>query len=273
MTALPPLGDAAAMDGGVDRQDEGPWIRVELAGGRGNALSPDRLTALRARFEELVPDPRPVLLAARGRSFCTGLDLLACGGLDRDGMRELMASFHATLAAVALHPAPVVALLQGHALAGGALLALAADRRVACGGQGRFGVHGMALGIPYPDVAVALAEHQLGPRGAARLLLEGELVGMEEAGRRGLVDRLEGAGQLADAAREEALALAGPPFASNKARLRRPLRERLAAAGGSGAERFLDGWFHPATRESLREAMGTLAGGGGRRPGEAGRPE
>lgn len=254
------------------RQDEGPWIRVELAGGRGNALSPGRLEALRTTFDGLRTDPRPVLLTARGRSFCTGLDLLACGGLDRGGMRALMARFHAALAAVALHPAPVVARLQGHALAGGALLALAADRRLATPGGGRFGVHGMALGIPYPDVAVALAGHQLGPRGAARLLLGGELVGMDEAARRGQVDALHDAAELPGAAVAEARALAGPAFAATKARLRRPLRERLAAAGEDGAERFLDGWFHPATQGRLREAMGALAGGGGPRPGESGRP-
>lgn len=256
------------MDGGVERHDEGHCTRVDLAGGRGNALSPGRLAALRATFEELASDPRPVLLTARGRSFCTGLDLLACIALDREGMRDTMARFHAALAAVARHPAPVVAALQGHALAGGALLALAADLRLAARGPGRFGVHGMALGIPYPDVAVAVAEQQLGPSGAARLLLGGELVGVEEAARRGWVDGLHDADELADAAASRAVGLAGPAFAATKSRLRRPLFERLAQAGREGEEQFLDGWFHPATRERLDEAVAALGGGQGQRPGE-----
>ncbi|RKZ11729.1 enoyl-CoA hydratase/isomerase family protein, partial [bacterium] len=57
-------------------------------------------------------------------------------------MRELMASFHRALRAVLLWPAPVVAAIGGHALAGGALLALCADRRVMAHGPYRFGIHG-----------------------------------------------------------------------------------------------------------------------------------
>ena len=217
-------------NGVLQREDDARVQCWRLVRGRGNALDPETLQALIDAFEEARDDPRPVILCARGRSFCTGLDLQAAATADRAAMAHLMERFHRALAACFLHPRPVVAALGGHALAGGALLALACDRRVMADGDRRFGIHGVHLGVSYPQVAVEKVE---------------------------------------EAARREAVALQamGPEsFAELKRSLRAQAARRLWPYDGKGAEAWLDQWFRPCTQERLRQALDALARGRGEKP-------
>lgn len=236
--------------------------RATLVRGRGNALDPRTLTELEGLFEPNAKAP-PVLLGAHGRSFCTGLDLRLAASLDREGMRELMEAFHGALRACFAYPAPVVAALAGHALAGGALLALACDRRVMACGEARFGIHGVKMGIAYPDVAVEILRHQLPRPLLEDLLYRGRLYDDGEAWRLGLVDALEEPGDVETRALREI----GTPDAAGvpsrrrtKLALRRRALERLTNSDEEGRERWLDRWFDPRTQGKIRRALRTLGG-------------
>ena len=250
----------------VRREDHEHHAQVVLARGRGNALEPAGLGQLAAVFGDLRRrGAPPVVLAAEGRSFCTGLDLDHAAGLDRRGMRELMEAFHVGLAACALYPGPVVAALHGHALAGGALLALAADRRVMARGRARFGVHGIGLGVSYPQVAVEIVRQRLGRAGAEELLYDGRLLHADEARERGWVDEVVAPEDLLGCAAQWAglHPPAGLPVRHVDAEaIDRPLAEALAAIDRAEMEAWLDQWFSPSTqsrvgraREALREGV------------------
>ncbi len=266
-------------NGVLQREDDARVQCWRLVRGRGNALDPETLQALIDAFEEARDDPRPVILCARGRSFCTGLDLQAAATADRAAMAHLMERFHRALAACFLHPRPVVAALGGHALAGGALLALACDRRVMADGDRRFGIHGVHLGVSYPQVAVEILRYQLPRPVVEELLYAGRIFPAAMAHQWGLVDQLvaveigdEGeavAEKVEEAARREAVALQamGPEsFAELKRSLRAQAARRLWPYDGKGAEAWLDQWFRPCTQERLRQALDALARGRGEKP-------
>ncbi|HKK71564.1 MAG TPA: enoyl-CoA hydratase/isomerase family protein [Candidatus Krumholzibacteria bacterium] len=254
------------------------WVRRDgvveliLVRGRGNALDGVLLRELERVFDDLDGDAAPpVVIRAEGTSFCTGLDLEDAARHDRGGMRELMIAFHRALAAAFAHPAPTIAAIGGHALAGGALLAFCADVRLMAHGAGRFGVHGVQLGVAYPDAAVEVLRHQLAPRPRQSLLYEGRLHTDAGAYELGWIDELVESDRLVERARERAGALNAPSagaFAATKARLRRPAIERLRSIDTGGMDRWLDRWFAPDTVARREEALIALRERRGTRPGE-----
>ena len=254
-------------------QETGPdgIRRVILDAGRGNALGVELLGRIAGAFDPAREVPGPVVLAARGRSFCTGLDLVANFELGREDMRELMLGFHRALAAVLLWPGPVVAEIQGHALAGGALLSFCADRRLMAHGSARFGVHGVQLGVVYPQVAIEVLRWRLGRAGAERLLYGARLRNGLRAFDEGLVDKLVEPGALSARSRELAAELNGPmgTFAQLKPILLREVAAGLENIDEAGRESWLDHWFSPATRQKLAAARASLLEPGSPRPGEA----
>ena len=95
---------------------------VQLDHGKVNALDLELLTAISSTMMELAEAPA-VVLTGSGSVFCAGVDLhrIVDGGLDYVG--EFLALLSTALLAVYDHPRPVVAAINGHALAGGCVLA------------------------------------------------------------------------------------------------------------------------------------------------------
>jgi enoyl-CoA hydratase/carnithine racemase len=130
------MGDTVRME------IEGPVRTVTLARPeKSNALDADMLAAMEAMFD---PEPGPgphervAVIRAEGRVFCSGLDLR--GGLGKDQNVETL--FHR----VQHWPLPVVAVVQGAAIAGGNELALHSDFVVASD-QARFGMSLAQIGL------------------------------------------------------------------------------------------------------------------------------
>jgi enoyl-CoA hydratase len=211
------------------------------------------------------------VLTGERRSFCTGLDLNFAIDLDRPGMSRLMRAFEEALQACYLHPAPVVAAVVGHALAGGALLALCCDRRILADRDCRFGIHGIHLGVSYPEIAIEVLRDSWPRRRVEELLYEGRIYEPAEALARGLVDRVVSPEEVEHEALAYARDLSSPTlvaFALAKASLRRRAAERLARRTPGADESWLDQWFSPSTRAKLAGAREALMRGEGKKPGE-----
>jgi Delta3-Delta2-enoyl-CoA isomerase len=228
---------------------------LRLARGRGNSLTRAGLGQLAEFFEERAKDPRAVLIRHEGRSFCTGLDLHEVSRLDRPAMSEFMGTFHRALRACFGYPGAVVAQMHGHALAGGALLALACDARVLASGSAKIGIHGVQMGIAYPQVAVEIARQQLPRPEVERALYSGQLLNDREALVRGWVDALVAPVDLESAAQERLDALSSGDrlaFARNKRSVRATALDRLRDVDAEGSERWLDQWFSTETQRRVR---------------------
>ncbi len=259
-------------EGGVLQVHERGGVRLwRLHRGRGNALDENTLGALAAAFRRADGDPKPIVLASAARSFCTGLDLDFAIELDRTGMARLMRAFEEALRACYLHPAPVVAAIAGHALAGGALLALCCDRRILAARGCRFGIHGIHLGVSYPEIAIEVLRDSWPRRLVEELLYEGRIYEPQDALRRGLVDLVVPGEEVEEEAVACARSLASPSLAAYalaKASVRRRAGERLARNTPGADESWLDQWFSPKTRAKLLQARDALMRGEGKKPGE-----
>jgi enoyl-CoA hydratase len=184
-----------------------------------NALSIELRWAIAEAFAAVAGDADVscVLLTGAGSAFCAGMDIAQFGG-DRAHKEQLVASSVACFDAVARCPVPVVAHLNGPAVAGGFALALLCDVRVAAP-EARMGFPEVGRHIP-PSYAAARAAL---PEALAReLCLTGRVLGAEEAQRRGVVTA------IGDRAPPDALAreiASAPPAAT------REVKRRVLLAG------------------------------------------
>lgn len=209
----------------------GPLLRAESGGvltltlnrpEKRNALSIELRLAIAEAFAGLDTEAiGAVVVTGAPPAFCSGMDTTQFGG-DAANRKALVDSSIACMSAVGECPIPVIAAVNGPALAGGFLLALASDVRI---GEptASFGFPELPRGIP-PSFAWARATL---PAALAReLCISGRIVSGEEALREGVLSELVGEGESVAAARELARAIAGRPRAAVLETKRRVLLER-----------------------------------------------
>src|SRR4051794_28231325 len=159
-----------------------------------NALDIELNEALAATFGGLAG---PVVLTGTGRCFSAGVDLRAILEGGPDYTRRFLESLVAGFLAVFDYPAPVVAAVNGHALAGGCVIAMATDVRYMSGGTN--GITEMAVGVPFPVSAIEICRHVMGTS-AGLASLSGQAVTPETALRLGWVDATVEADELLEVA-------------------------------------------------------------------------
>jgi enoyl-CoA hydratase len=167
---------------------------------------------------------RVVLFAGRPGMFSGGLDIKLLPTLSRDALRELSATFARTMLRVFQFPIPTVAACTGHAIAGGAVLAFACDRRFAAAGPFRIQMNEVAIGIPLPSWMLLIAGSAIPLRWQTSVLLHARAVTPVEAFERGIIDGVVDAGEdviaHATANAADLLALSADAYATSKRRQR-----------------------------------------------------
>src|SRR4051812_7941438 len=139
-------------------------------------MSPELLEAGVALCAELAADPPPaIVLTGSGTFFSGGVDLKLAPTLSEAEQAGSVKSINELFLGWYGFPGPVVAAVNGHAVAGGLILALCADFRVAALGA-RVGLTEVRVGIPYPVAAMMCVKAELDPRAARRLVLQAELI-------------------------------------------------------------------------------------------------
>jgi enoyl-CoA hydratase/carnithine racemase len=176
-----------------------------------NALSIDLRLELADAFTGLAGDDSVacIVLTGAGTAFSSGMDTSQFGG-HLDHRRRLVESSTGAFHAVGRCPKPVLAAVNGPALAGGFALALLCDIRLA-GESATFGYAEVALGIP---ASYAAARAALSPAIARDLCLSGRVVEAAEARRLGVVSDVWPDDQLIDSALELAGSIARLPRAA-----------------------------------------------------------
>src|ERR1700686_4981023 len=127
-------------------------LTIRMAHGKASALDREICLALQSAFEEAATDDAvgAVVLTGTGSIFSAGVDLprmISAGG---DYVQDFVEALDAALRGLFVFPKPVVAAVNGHAIAGGAILAFACDHRLMC--AGRIGVPEMLVGVPFPPM-------------------------------------------------------------------------------------------------------------------------
>ena len=232
---------------------------VRLDAGKANAMNPAFLAGFSRLLDQLEASTRAaVVIVGAGNAFSAGLDLPSLLPLDRDTMRSFIGLFEATMLRVFQIPRPVVAAVNGHAIAGGCVLALQADVRIAAAGNARLGLSEVAIGIGLPSSVMETLRAQLPPASLVPIALEARLCGVEEALKLGLIDEVVSPDSLLPRAIERARTLAAggaAAFAQVKLGLRRPALELIERRREVEAEAWLDTWFSPEGQRRLQAAV------------------
>ena len=198
-----------------------------------NALSIDLRVELKDTFEHLGGDDSVgcVVLTGAGSAFCAGMDTSQFGG-DLENHRRLVETSTGAFQAVGRCLKPVVAAVNGPALAGGFALALLCDLRIASE-TATFGYPELPIGIP-PSYASARAA--LSPAVARELCFTGRVIDAKEALRLGVVSAVWPAGELAERVLEVAEKIASMPPAAQRETKRRILLDGERSWGELFAE-------------------------------------
>jgi enoyl-CoA hydratase/carnithine racemase len=185
-----------------------------------NALGTAMMDHVLAQLEQAAG--APVLLTGAGDAFSAGLNLKEVAGLDAAGMEAFLRKLEALVSALYTYPGPTVAAVNGHAIAGGCVLALCCDHRALRQDPAvRVGLNEVALGLRFPPAILRMVRERVASPHQTEVLLGAGLHGPDGALRLGLVDEV-----VADplvAARQRLTALAAhpaPAYAAAKAALR-----------------------------------------------------
>lgn len=231
--------------------DDGIAI-ITMEHGKANAIDSEFCEGLTALFAELrkAAAIKAVVLTGRERMFCAGVDLkrLTAGGADY--VTHFLPTLHALYDAVFFFPKPVIAAINGHAIAGGAVLAACADRRVMAAESGRIGITELQVGVPLPALAFEIVRAAVPPRYLSEFVLGAGTYATAEALLKGWVDEVvEGWELMPRALRLARLHAAMSPeaFAQTKAQIRQPVADAYAARGPATDEAVTAIWMMEAT--------------------------
>jgi enoyl-CoA hydratase len=237
---------------------------VTLANPPMNAMDAGALEELASLFEGLAADPavRAAVVAAEGPAFSAGLDLKSVPHLDRPGQRRLIGALNDGFGTLYAWPKPLVAAVNGHAIAGGLILALCADWRVAAEVGMQVSLAEVKVGVTFPVAPFEVARGELAPSLARRLILLGETLDAAGATTLGVFDELVPAADLLEHATEQARRHASLPpqaFAITKGQLRSQSLSRIAAARAGQGEPRLVAWLGEETRRASQAVMRAAA--------------
>ena len=193
-----------------------------------NALGSEMMTWLLERLRDA--NGEPVLLTGSGDAFSAGLNLKEVASLDLEGMARFLRLLERCMSALYLYPGPTVALVNGHAIAGGCVLTLACDYRVATNdAKTRIGLNEVALGVRFPPRVLRIVRDRVPSASHVPVVLGAELFPPDRAMTHGLVDETSAdAGTVARARLEALAAHPRDAYAATKRALRGALDSDLA---------------------------------------------
>ncbi len=206
---------------------------IVMDDGKVNALSVDMLGALHEAFDRAERDDAVVVLRGRDGYFSAGFDLRVFASGDAERIVEML-RLGATLAQRIMgFPAPVLIASDGHAVAAGAFMLMAADVRIGVDGEFRVGLNEVQIGLTMPQFVIELARQRLHPGHLARAVIDAAMYTPREAVQVGYLDEVVPAAELDEVARREAERLAGLNRAAHtatKQRVRSPSLAAISAA-------------------------------------------
>lgn len=230
---------------------------ARLEHGKANALDLELLRELADVLRRVqASGARAVILTGTGGIFSAGVDLFRVVDGGDAYAREFVPLLSAVILQLFEYALPVVAAVNGHAVAGGCILACACDRRLMAGGKGTIGVPELRVGVPFPRAAIEIMRHAVAPHELQTLVYVGRTYPPSEALARGLVDEVVEPDALPARARQVAEQFAGIPphvFAATKQTLRADAAARVRS--DTTADEVLRHWANADTRAHIRDYL------------------
>jgi enoyl-CoA hydratase len=247
----------------LEEQMHGSVAVVRMAHGKANALGMDLLGAIADRFERRDDGCAALVLTGTGPVFSAGADLRAVLSGDAGDIARGLDALSRAFRAVFAYPRPVVAAINGHAIAGGAILAAACDHRVMADDGSTIGVAELRVGVPYPAAALEILRFAVRQRGLQELVYFGENYLPPEALARGLTDELIAPDSLMPRALEAAERLARIParsFEHTKRALHQPTLDAIDARAPADDAAAAEIWASDQVKTAISNFLQALRG-------------
>lgn len=230
---------------------------VRMSRGKVNALDGEMVTELRSAFRELArrDDVAGAVLTGTGAFFSFGLDVPSLYDLPPEEFAAFLRDFTALYTEMFGFPKPLVAAVNGHAAAGGCMLALAGDVRLMADGPGRIGLNEASFGSSLFAGSVEMLRFVVGDPAAVRVAHSGALFDVHAAAGIGLIDDVVPVEQLLDQARSRASTLGhghAAAFRSIKSLLRHRVIATMRATEAASIDEFVQIWYSESTRKELQ---------------------
>lgn len=256
-------GESTRITDMIERKDHDGIRVLRLAHGKVSAMDLELGEAFIAEMTAaLDPSVKAVIVTGSGSSFSAGVDLFRLIKDGADYARRFVPVLDELLKTALIFPKPVIAAVNGHAIAGGCILAAACDHRIMTEGNGRIGIPELAVGVPFPALPLQIMAARLSDGALRDLVFTGRTVQVDEAKALGLVDEKCPAGMLMDRAMETALKMASIPasaFAMTKECFYAPVLERAKQLGDLNA-RVVDAWMQQHTYDTIRAYLDRTVG-------------
>jgi enoyl-CoA hydratase len=233
-------------------------LTLRLAHGKVSALDVELLEVLTRELDGVAEDVRALILTGTGSVFSAGVDLFRVTRGGADYVREFLPLLSRFVRTLFAFPRPVVAAVNGHAIAGGCVIALAADTRLMAEGDGRIGLPELLVGVPFPTAAMEVVRFTVPRKELQSLIYTGRTLAAREALGAGLVDLVVDSGELANRAQEVARQLAKIPPAAyrlTKQALRAEALKRIEEADELTDRAALEVWSAGETHAHIREYL------------------
>jgi enoyl-CoA hydratase len=230
---------------------------LRLIHGKANAMSTEFCRALTGWVAEFRASPaRAAVITGQGKIFSAGVDLLRLSEGGAPYVREFLPALNVMFEAVFQCDKPMVAAINGHAIAGGCVLACAADRRLMGREAGRIGVTELLVGVPFPAGAMEIMRRAVAPNVLEEVIFGAATYLPADALGRGLIDEVVEGDALIERAVAAAKTLAALPprtFAQTKRQTRAQAFERLARDGARIDAEVTEIWCADETLGRIRD--------------------
>jgi enoyl-CoA hydratase/carnithine racemase len=241
----------------VQSQKKDGIATLMIARGKVNALNGAVVEELKASLKSLEHNPEvtSIIITGAGKFFSFGFDVPEFLSFDKARFTQYLTNFTELYTYIFLYPKPVVAALNGHAVAGGCMLALACDYRVMAMGKGKISLNELSFGASVFAGITEMLRFATGSANATKVLYSGSMYSAEEAQRLGLIDEVA-AEQDVMAAAIKAASIMGskhpPAFAAVKSLLRKTIAEDMKRREAESIKEFVDIWYSDHTWTNLQ---------------------
>jgi enoyl-CoA hydratase len=248
-------------------EPRGEAVVVTMRSNPVNKMNPGFFDDLHEAIDRVERDhPRkPVVLTAEGATFSAGLDFEDVfprfARADQDEITAWFQRFRGSILRIFELPRRTVAAVNGSAFAGGLILALCCDHRIASAGRARFTLNEVAIGIPMPGVYVEIVRHAVGTRVAGELMLDCRVYDIDHALANGFIHRVVAPAELVDAAVAQAQAAGDNAFSAygvSKAAWLAPTLDRIRGAARTFDDAAIRAVMNPDSRRAQAAALAKL---------------
>jgi enoyl-CoA hydratase len=240
----------------IESERRGEVTLLRLAHGKASALDLELLNALEEALErEAASSAKAIVITGTGSIFSAGVDLYRVLDGKRAYLEKFLPALDSALERLFDFPKPAVAAINGHAIAGGAIIAWACDHRILVRGRVSFGIPELKVGVAFPPLPLEIVRSAVAPNVAAEAIFGGRNWNPDECLARGAVDELCDPEQLLERAFAVARELSAIParsFALTKRFLRLPALDTLERHAPAAAPLVLDAWSSPEVLAAIR---------------------